>query len=131
MKWVYRILSILIAIPIISFIFIFGGAILVEGKNPFFPYIDTEFAPKYTPEKFDLITKDFTYEKVIDLLGEPLYENYDSFYQGIRLDYTNDGNLRRINKRNFDVKDFAWYRSIIYFDLNCKIVNIEKGWSYD
>ncbi|TNE79379.1 MAG: hypothetical protein EP332_11070 [Bacteroidetes bacterium] len=46
---------------------------LGEGYNVFAPFIDTEFAKGYTPAKFDLVDESFSPEKVLDLLGEPLF----------------------------------------------------------
>lgn len=103
----------------------------MESKNPFFPYIDTEFAPNYTPEKFDLITENFTYDEVIQLLGEPLFESKDQKGNIIEIDYTNDGKILYTKNPLVIVKDFAWYRSYIRFDSNGKIIEINKGWSYD
>jgi hypothetical protein len=47
----------------------FGEVALMEGYNIFDPYIDTEFAENYTPEKFDLINSTFTKEKVLSTIG--------------------------------------------------------------
>ena len=113
------------------FIFLFGGISMMEGKNLIFPYIDTEFASNYSPEKFDLITEDFSYNEVIQLVGKPLSEKKDSFGNIIEVNYTNDGKTTYKNNPFVLVGDFAWYRSYIRFDSNGKIIEINSGWSYD
>jgi hypothetical protein len=131
MRYFYKILSAAILAPIIYYLFLSGGILLGEGYNVLNPYIDTEFAPNYSPEKFDLITEDFTYEEVIDLIGKPLGTYYNDYLQSECLEYTNDGKALSANHNLVPVQDFAWYRSIICFDSNGKISRIEKGWSYD
>lgn len=107
--------------------FLIGGALTVESKNIFFPYIDTQFASQYSPEKFELIKIGQTLEEVEKIIGQPLQKNIDSKNGRAEYLYTNDGKLLSIKKSG----DFAWYRSIIYFDEQDKVINIDKGWSYD
>jgi len=45
--------------------------------------------------------------------------------------YTNDGFLKRKSSKNYDISDFAWYRSSVHFDSKGRITQIDKGWSYD
>ena len=103
----------------------------MEGYNIFDPYIDTEFAENYTPKKFDLITVNFTKEEVINTVGKPLFIFTDTVSNQTEFIYTNDGFLIQKSNREYDINDYAWYRSSIYFDLNGKIIRIDKGWSYD
>lgn len=132
MRLFYKILSTLILIPVIYFLFITGGISLVEAYNPISPYIDTEFAPDYSPKKFNLITEDFTYNEVIELIGEPLYDHFDEYLQCDCISYTNDGKALSSESNKFVlISDFAWYISEICFDSNGKIIRIEKGWAYD
>ncbi|KQR94446.1 hypothetical protein ASG01_00735 [Chryseobacterium sp. Leaf180] len=108
-----------------------GRISLIEGYNIFEPYIDTEFGENYTPEKFELINKEFTEEEVLKTVGKPLFIHRDTLTGEIELTYTNDGFLRRKSNRNYDIEDFAWYRSSVHFDSIGKIIRIDKGWSYD
>lgn len=129
MKHLYKILSLIIIAPILSLVFIIGAGSLIEGYNVFSPYIDTEFAENYTPEKFDLIQMDLNKEEVLKILGEPLkkntWKNETVFY------YTLDAFLSRGSDYKYLIRDFAWYRSVIYFNKQGKITRIDKGWSYD
>ena len=104
-----------------------GAMLGVEGRNIFSPYIDTEFAPRYSPEKFDLIKLGQSLKEVETVLGKPLYNHIDSLNHKFEYDYTNDGKLRSNKKSG----DFAWYRSAIYFNYQGKVVGIDKVWSFD
>ncbi|MEI6122322.1 MAG: hypothetical protein WCQ95_01715 [Bacteroidota bacterium] len=131
MRILYKILTTLVLLPTLCFVFIFGGISLVEGYNIFDPYIDTEFATGYTPKKFDSITTEFTKDDVIKCLGNPLFIFEDPITKETQYDYTNDGYLRRKSKRTYIINDFAWYCSRICFDQNGKIVKIYKDWCHD
>lgn len=131
MRLLYKILTLTLLTPTIYFVFMFGGVSLMEGYNIFDPYIDTEFAENYTPNKFDLITVELTKEEVISTIGKPLYIFKDTITNRIKYHYTNDGFLKRKSNRKYQINDFAWYRSSVYFDLKGEITNIDKGWSYD
>lgn len=133
-RTIHKILSTLVAIPVICLVFIFGQMPLVEGYNVFAPYIDTEFAERYAPESFDEITSDLTMEDVITILGKPLYTFRDTINGQLEISYhyTNDGYFRRNKKSNrLTVGDFAWYRSRVTFNRDGEIIRIDKGWSYD
>ena len=129
MRLLYKILTLGLLITTTVIVFMFGGVSLMEGYNIFDPYIDTEFAENYTPKKFDLITVNFTKEEVINTVGKPLFT--DTVSNQTEFIYTNDGFLIQKSNREYDINDYAWYRSSIYFDLNGKIIRIDKGWSYD
>ncbi|GGD22572.1 hypothetical protein [Hyunsoonleella pacifica] len=129
MRIFYKILTIVLGVPILVFVFFLGSFLLVEGYNIFDPYIDTEFAKNYTFEKFDLIEMNFTKEEVINILGEPLSKN--TWKNEIQFMYTRDSYLSKKSKRKYLIRDFAWYRSNIYFDTKGVITRIDKGWSYD
>ena len=103
----------------------------MEGYNIFNPYIDTKFAENYSPNKFDLITNDFTKDEVLKLIGKPLNTYEDDFDKQTEFIYTGDGFLSDKSNRKYFINDFAWYRSSIYFDGKGKIIRIDKGWSYD
>jgi len=131
MRLLYKILTLGLLITTTVIVFMFGGVSLMEGYNIFDPYIDTEFAENYTPKKFDLITVNFTKEEVINTVGKPLFIFTDTVSNQTEFIYTNDGFLIQKSNREYDINDYAWYRSSIYFDLNGKIIRIDKGWSYD
>lgn len=127
MRIFHKILASILLFVSVFMTFLIGGALTIEGKNIFFPYIDTQFASQYSPEKFELIKIGQTLEEVEKIIGQPLQKNIDSKNGRAEYLYTNDGKLLVIKKSG----DFAWYRSIIYFDEQDKVINIDKGWSYD
>ena len=127
MKIFYKILASVLLFSSVFITFMMGAVLGVEGMNIFSPYIDTEFAPRYSPEKFDLIKLGQSVEEVETVLGKPLNHHIDSLNHKFEYDYTNDGKLRSTKKSG----DFAWYRSAIYFDEAGRVVEIDKGWSFD
>lgn len=127
MKVILKILAAILLATLVISNFFFGGINIIEGKNLFFPYSDTEFAPNYTLKKFDLIKKGQRIEEVEKILGKPLFEYKDSIINSIEYVYTSDGKLKKNNKDGY----FAWYRSTIYFDSMNKVSKIDKGWSFD
>jgi len=104
-----------------------GGALTVEGKNIFSPYIDTQFASQYSPEKFELVKIGQTVDEVGMMIGQPLQKNIDSINNRAEYWYTMDGKLSVNNKDG----DFAWYISVVYFNDKGKVVEVGKGWGYD
>lgn len=131
MKVLFKIVTLVLLLPIMWIVYIMGGVSLIEGYNIFDPYIDTEFAENYTPERFDAIDLDFTKEEVNQTVGQPLSISHDTVRNIVKLNYTNDGHLRRKNNHHYMVNDYAWYRSTVEFDTAGRIVRIDKGWSYD
>ena len=131
MRTLYKTLSLALLFFTVYNVFMLGGFSLMEGYNIFEPYIDTEFAENYTPQKFDKITINFTKEEVLKTVGQPLSIYKDTLSNEIQYTYTNDGYLKRKSYKSYDISDFAWYRSDIYFDSSGKITKIDKGWSYD
>jgi outer membrane protein assembly factor BamE (lipoprotein component of BamABCDE complex) len=132
-----RILKILSGIGLaflIAIIFIFGQIPLVEGKHFFKPYIDTQFAKDYSPEKFELIKIGMTEDSVINIIGQPLYKgNGYKDELNTNFHYTGDGKLLSSTKddgqNGYD--DYAWYRSSVEFNSENIVVSTNKGWSYD
>jgi hypothetical protein len=116
--------SAVVLILLAFLVFVLGGAILVEGRHFLDPYIDTEFAKDYTPEKFDQIRLGMTIEDAIQIIGEPLSKWRD---HGGDLhtdyDYTTDGKLSE--------GDCAWYLSSLKVDSTHTIIDINTGWIYD
>jgi len=131
MRILYKTLTLALLMTSTFIIFMFGGVSLMEGYNIFDPYIDTEFAENYTPNKFDLLNTDITKQEVLNTIGKPLFIFTDSLSNQTQFNYTNDGFLRRNSNREYDINDYAWYRSSVYFDGKGKITRIDKGWSYD
>jgi outer membrane protein assembly factor BamE (lipoprotein component of BamABCDE complex) len=122
----YKIIAAILLFASVLYAFFTGASLSIEGKNIFSPYIDTQFAPQYSPEKFELIKIGQTIEEVEEILGQPLNKYRDSSNIA-EYWYTNDGKLYSSKKSG----DFAWYRSVIYFDNEGKVINIDKGWNYD
>ena len=119
---------------VIGIMFMFGQSPLMEGYNIFSPYIDTEFAEKYTPELFDKITTKMDSTEVVKIIGHPLWISKDTLNGSITtvFSYTDDGFFRRSGKsRNFLEIDFAWYSSEITFDDEGNVIKISKCWCYD
>ena len=133
MKAIMKILSI-IGIGFLMYLsFVFGQIQLIEGKHIVYPYLDTKFANKYTPEDFNKIKIGMTIEEVKEIIGEPLYtgNGYEN-QSNLNLHYTGDGKL--LSKRNSTkgaYSDLAWYRSSLEMDKNKKVISIDKGWSFD
>jgi len=131
---VLKILSIACITFLVIVTFSLGYFTLMEGKHIFDPYIDTEFAEYYSPEKFEKIKVGMTIDEAYTIIGEPLYkeqgyiDTLNTCYH-----YTGDGKLSRVTKDNGqnDYDDFAWYRSILKVDDTNKIIDINKGWNYD
>ncbi len=123
----YKILSSILLFVTVLITFLIGAGLTIEGINIFSPFIDTQLAPNYSPEKFDLIKLGQSVKEVETVLGKPLYHHVDSLNNKFEYDYTNDGKLRSNKKSG----DFAWYRSSIYFDEAGKVIDIDKGWSFD
>ncbi|UQB68299.1 hypothetical protein [Epilithonimonas zeae] len=127
MKVLYKILASVLLFFSVAMTFVMGGALTIEGKNIFSPYIDTQFAPQYLPEKFELIKAEQTIKDVEKILGQPLRKNVDSTNHRTEYWYTMDGKLSVNNKDG----DFAWYTSVVYFNDKGKVVEVGKGWGYD
>jgi len=58
MKIFYKVLASILLFSSIFVTFMLGGILTSEGKNIVYPYIDTQFATHYSPEKFELIKLD-------------------------------------------------------------------------
>lgn len=130
----FKIASVLGLACLLPIIFITGMVPLIEGKHLLDPYIDTNFAQNYSPEKFDEIEVRMTLEEVKRIVGEPLY--IDGGYKdttNANYQYTTDARLLGIARKNNQVGyyDFAWYRSSVEFDKENVVAFIDKGWSHD
>ena len=127
---VLKTVSIICIIFLLVITFSLGRVSLMEGKHIIDPYIDTEFAKNYSPEKFEKIKIGMTIDEACKIIGEPLYKEQgyiDTYY------YTGDGKLLHLPKYNGQSGyDFAWYRSTLKVSITTnKIIYIDKGWSYD
>jgi len=118
----------------VMFTFVLGQIPLSEGKHPFDPYIDTQFAVNYTPENFDKVKIGMSINEAMNVVGEPLYkdQSYDDTLN-TRYHYTGDGKLLNATKDHGQsgYGDFAWYLSALEVDRNGRIIEIDKGWCYD
>jgi len=132
MKLILKVLSILGIGYLLYLTFLFGQLMLIEGKHIIYPYLDTKFASKYTPDKFEEIKIGMSIEEVKKIVGEPLYTG--SGYKNsanLNLHYTGDGKLLSKRKSTNSYSDLAWYSSSVEIGENKKVVSIEKGWVYD
>jgi hypothetical protein len=130
----FKILSTICIAILVVFTFFIGQVPLIEGKHLLKPYIDTEFAKDYSPEKFDKIKIGMTIEEAKKIVGEPLYKGQGySDTLNINYYYTGDGKLLHSTKGNGQsgYEDFAWYRSTLEVNRNNKIIDIDKGWCHD
>ena len=114
---------------IVIWIMIFGP----EQYYYFEPYIDTVMAPKYTPEKFDRIQLGMDKSRVQEIIGDPLFCEIDTLGGEViqNCDYTNDGKILYQKMPWYMCNDYAWYRSIVRYNLDDKVIDLNKGWSYD
>jgi hypothetical protein len=90
-------------------------------------------APDYSPVKFDNVQLNMTKDEIIKIIGEPLKHIQDTVNNEIieNYYYTNDGKILNENMPWYLVNDYAWYRSGIQLDSKNRVINIDKGWSYD
>ena len=124
MNTILKIISGLAISTCLFFSLITGAVLLMEGKNPIDPFIDTKFAENFTPIKFDKIELGMSKEEVVEIIGKPLWirrEDYDTLLTSFT--YTGDGKLEN--------GDFAWYGSRLQFDRGDTVIFIHKGWVYD
>jgi len=131
---ILKIVSMLCLIFLLVFTFFLGQVPLIEGKHLIDPYIDTEFAKNYSPEKFERIKVGMTITEAIRILGEPLHKGPGySDTLNTNYHYTGDGKLLHLTKDNGQngYDDFAWYRSTLEVDGANTIIFIDKGWSHD
>ncbi|MCB9198196.1 MAG: hypothetical protein H6600_07045 [Flavobacteriales bacterium] len=131
-KWIF--LSILSTTIIVLVILVMWFAFLGPEQCYFLnPYIDTNMASNYSPEKFDQLEIGMKKSEVIDMIGTPLYSQIDTldnliieiFY------FTCDGKLLNQKMPWYMYNDYAWYLSSVTFDADNKVINIDKGWIYD
>jgi outer membrane protein assembly factor BamE (lipoprotein component of BamABCDE complex) len=120
-----RVLAAIVGVSVLCCVFVLGGASTIEAYNVLAPYADTEFAPEYTPEKFDKVKAGMRVAEVEALIGKPLYQHVLTY------DYTNDGYLRKRTDGKYQPGDLAWYKSVVYFDTHWVVVGVEKGWIED
>lgn len=101
------------------------------GESYYFldPYIDTRFAPDYTPEKFDTIEIGMHISDVRTLIGEPLSKYVNDETKIVIYYYTGDGTTYSEKYKGYG-NFFAWYRSIITLDSSGCVISLDKGWSY-
>lgn len=92
------------------------------------PFIDTYMSEGYSPRIFDSIKVGDSDELVLRRLGKPLAVYRETL--GFRWDYTGDGKLLEASRHGQSYLDFAWYRSSLWINSG-KVVEIDKGWSYD
>ena len=101
--------------------FLLWGMAHAELYCPFYPSIDTVYAPSYTEEGFNRITAGMTEREVVAILGEPL-ENQKENSETLRSFYTLDGKCWW--------GDFAWLGQAVFFS-NGKVIRTEKIIYYD
>ena len=118
------------------------GSVASEGYVWFDPYIDTWYAPGYTPELESRIKVGMSCEEVEAVIGAPLYVNPPNRFQPglFGAVYTNDGGHDRrlgIDHRHprhkcFPYhKDFAWHYFNVMYDSTDVVRKVYSGWAYD
>ena len=116
---------VLLAVAWLVFVFPCG-----ELFCPFYPSIDTEYAPGYTDRGFFRIRPGMTEAQVRSLIGEPFYTNEvwsynppgEDEYDGVYWHYSDDG------KCTFG--DFAWLQRNVVF-TNGVVKCLTTPTSYD
>jgi hypothetical protein len=87
---------------------------------------DTWYSDSFIINNIEKVEIGMEKEKVIELIGEPLYIHSNNEYL-----WTNDGkNLDRDTSRLFMKGDFAWFHYRIFFKDN-KVDEIYSHWAYD
>ena len=133
-KIVLKVLSAGAILYLLFLTYLFAWLTLSEGKHLIKPYIDTYFAPDYSPEKFEKIKIGMTLNEVKSIIGEPLYIRSD-YYDSRKKEYVYTGDGVLSNKMMEQGKryyyDCAWYHSSIVFGTNNIVVKINKCWCYD
>jgi len=129
---VLKALSLVIGSFILVLIFFTGGFILGESYNIIDPYADTEMAPDYTPEKFQLVKEGMHISEVKKLVGEPMNKDYDTLQSLTGNYYTRDGYLiRRTDKKLSLLRDIAWFGSEVRYNKDSIAVKVYSRWYYD
>lgn len=117
---------------LVTLLFLAGGFSLSEGYNLLNPYADTEFAPAYSPEKFQQVKIGMKMAEVKNLTGEPLNASYDTARGLIYHSYTRDGWIRRQPGLSLSLcSDLAWYGSSVEYGQDSIAVKVYSGWYYD
>jgi outer membrane protein assembly factor BamE (lipoprotein component of BamABCDE complex) len=134
LKPVFKVLSVIVAAFVLAVVFGSGAIMLEESYSPLDPYADTEFAPSYSPAKFEAIKAGMTISQVRRSIGKPLFQSTDALDDQtwtMLYDYTNDGYIRRSGKKHDLIEDLAWYRSRVFFNADSVVTAVDSGWSYD
>lgn len=101
----------------------------LERKNTWVPYIDTQMAPSFTPEKWTAVKTGMTRQQVHALLGEPLSESTIAKSSmrpancSLEENYSKDGKWKWA--------DFAWCSFDIYYDSNLVVIKKDSRWWED
>lgn len=90
----------------------------IEGYNPFYPAIDTRFAPGYGEAAFAAVQPGMTKVEVLQLLGPPLNAQRDQAWA-----YSEDGAC--------PWWDFAWLARSVQFDAQGRVVETRAAVHYD
>lgn len=120
MRVFYKILASFFLFSSLIVTFFLGAGLTVEGINILSPFVDTQFATQFSQKKFNLIKLGQSIKEVEAIIGPPIYKSNDYSDHRIAYWYTMDGKLNTNNKQG----DFAWYRSLIYFDEEGKVIGI-------
>ncbi|MCL2327169.1 MAG: hypothetical protein FWC39_01515 [Bacteroidetes bacterium] len=137
---ILKIVSAIVIVFLLIAVFSMAWFASAERKHLIDPYIDTQFAPDYTPEKFEGIKMGMTINEVETIVGKPFHTNNPPVFYHIADDstkieyvYTGDGKLlhkmQEQGKRYY--YDCAWYYSSVVVDTNNIVVEINKVWCYD
>ncbi len=124
-RWFRRLLLLLfIGIPALYGLFVLVLFLLAETYFAPAPWIGTHFAPDYTEEGFDQIQYGDTKERVLDLIGEPLYHDKCGYRECEPQVWVYSEDLSCC-------VDFAWLYRDIGFDEVGKVRFITRTIYYD
>jgi hypothetical protein len=93
----------------------------MELYCPFYPSIDTRYAPHYDEERFSQVKPGMARDEVIRLLGKPLHEE-EKKNGAVKWYYSADGGC--------SWGDFAWLARSVFIDEGV-VVEVEKRVYYD
>lgn len=124
-----------VASLILLLVFGIGVLSLGESYNPFDPYADTEFGEAYSPDKFEQVKVGMAANQVREIVGKPLHQYTDTLTDlsvKTKYSYTNDGFLmKRPDKKYALVGDLAWYMSVVTFNADSIVTDVNSGWLDD
>lgn len=128
-KVFFRVLSVISIPSVLLFNFTISDALIGECRLIYDQYLDTEFSPEFSFEKFKEINPGMHKSEVIALIGQPLYI---STFNGVKLEYTKDGYFIRSGRKPLNGhSDFAWLHVSVKLDSLDHVIETNHEWNND